>query len=181
MQHQCPNRGEPAPTMAELRVFIVCGLVLVVLCTCIWAMRVCPTLLCRRMDIDINSGRTRIQLCALNVAITREVQESRLSREVGRLAIDVPTTPVWKCMFVTPVLARTHDDYTYAKVFSACDLLLGMLDKADIPDVEHQAIIETLIRVLQNGTADDALRESYDLMVAINKTVSDNGDFEGQP
>lgn len=150
---------------------IVYGVIVTVLCTCACAVLVCPNGLNRCTDIDINSGRTRNGLCVFNIMVNSKVRESRLSGELRNLGISIPGSgsPVWKRAFVSPILARTHDDYTYGRVVANCDLLLMMLDKANASDGERRIVLEHLVTLLRTGTPDEVLRECHDLMTTVDK------------
>lgn len=156
------RRLQPDITTVSLA---ITGLFLLVLC--VWPLLSQPWIFTRSADLDINSGKLRHQTHVFSVLVSEDTEESILSREVRRLGIQTPATPVWKRMIESYLMSSKHIDYTYGRLFAMSGQLLTVLDLVKASDDEGHSVIERLMSVLQSGDSGHADRQILLLMAEI--------------
>jgi hypothetical protein len=86
-------------------------------------------------------------------SLKSEIQESDLSREVRRLAIDIPATHVWKRAFESYLVEGRYINCKYGSVCVGYHQLLSILDEVKAPDDERRVILEKFMTSLRTEDA----------------------------
>ena len=111
------------------------------------------------VEIDINSGDTRHQIRVCSVKTKDEIEQSLLSREAARLAIDIPTTRQWKSGGMR--LIGGSRSAAYGITIGAGDQLVKLLVETNAPLAERRDVLERFLAILRTGTPHEIDRELY--------------------
>lgn len=159
-------RPSMQPNITTISLAII-GLFLLVLC--IWPLLGQPWLLSRSRDLDINSGRLRRQTRVFSLRFGEKTEESALSREIRRLGIQTPATPVWKRTGESYLVRSKFVNYAYGGLYATSGQLLAILELVKAPDDERRSVLTRFMSALQSGDARHAKHQAWLLMAEIGE------------
>lgn len=137
---------------------VVAGLVVVGLCLC--PLLGARWVFLRATDMDINSWVLRHQVRALTLPVAEEKEDSRLSREVRRLGIVTPETPLWKRTSEGRLWRGIHVCHIYGGVLARATELVMSLELAETPDDERQQVLQRFMTALQSADPQHAEQQA---------------------
>jgi len=108
-----------------------------------------------RLDLDINSGDLRHGEGASAFEAKTTISESRLSKEIRRLGLDIPGVRAWRPMQLRATDRGLYPTFTYPRAFEAGMRLLLFLDQAGSPDGERRRILEEFMTSLRADESRD--------------------------
>lgn len=143
------TQGQPKREKGARLLLLIAGLVVA-------GLGLCPLLgarwvFLRATDMDINSGVLRHQVRVLTLPVAEEKEDSRLSREVRRLGIVTPETPLWRGI---------HVCYIYGGVLARATELVMSLELAETPDDERREVLQRFMTALQSADPQHAEQQA---------------------
>ena len=130
-------------------VVVIAGLAVVGLCLC--PLLGARWVFLRATDMDINSGVLRHEVRVLSLRVAEEKEDSRLSREVRRLGIVPPETPLWKRTSEGRLWRGIHVCHIYGGVLARATELVMSLELAETPDDERRQVLQRFMTALQSA------------------------------
>lgn len=152
------TQGQPKRAKGIRPLLLVAGLVVV-------GLGLCPLsgarwVFLRATDMDINSGALRHQVRVLTLPVAEEKEDSRLSREVRRLGIVTPETPLWKRTSESRLWRGIHVCHIYGGVLARATELVMSLELAETPDDERREVLQRFMVALQSADPQHAEQQA---------------------
>ncbi len=125
------------------------------LLTGILVLSVHPSAVTTNTYIDANSGDVRVETTVFGLPVKDTIKKTQFSREVRRLNRAVLQNRAWQPVLIEEgLLMGTHIDGRLGGVPDLLDWIVGLLERARVPDQERLVVMERILGTLRNEKSD---------------------------